>query len=391
MTDDSPRPRWHHDLPTLTGTLKSTPEDFVVEEVPAYEPSGDGEHLFLWIEKRDLSGEQLLKILGRLLEISPHDIGCAGIKDRFAVTRQWISVPAKCEPRLSSVSDDAFRILKAERHGNKLKTGHLRGNRFSILVRSLSSPSPLEGEGGRRPDEGEVTDSVCMLHTSHVDDIPLTPDPSPVRGEGSESLERAEQFVTRLRAKGFPNYYGEQRFGRDGETSTLGFDLIAGRKTPKDIPYSRRKFLLRLSLSAAQSDLFNRVLTARLQDGLLDTVLAGDVMEVAASGGKFIVEDPAAEQPRCDAYETVVTGPMFGPKMKQPAGVPAEREAKVLTDAGLSLDQFRGFGDLLSGTRRPLVIRPGEISVRAEPDGLRFEFTLPSGVYATTLLAEILQ
>ena len=340
-------PRWHADLPLLSGTLKSAPEDFVVEEIPAYDPSGAGEHLFLWVEKRDLPGEQMLRQLSRALEIRPGDIGSAGVKDRLAVTRQWLSAPSRCEPLLENAAFERFRILKTARHGNKLRTGHLRGNRFSILVRDVGPT-----------------------------------DPAP--------LNIAERFVERIRQRGFPNYYGDQRFGRDGETAALGFDLLAGRKTPRDIPYSRRKFLLRMSLSAAQSTLFNRVLAERLNDRLLDTVLAGDVMEVTASGGKFVAEDPDAEQPRCDARETVVTGPMFGPKMKQSTGVPAQREARVLADAGLTLDRFREFGDLTLGTRRPLVVRPSELTVRSELEGLRFDFTLPAGVYATTLLREML-
>ncbi len=354
-------PRWHDDLPQLAGRLKTAPEDFLVEEIPAYEPSGSGEHLFLWIEKRDLSGEQLLRQLGRALQISPGDIGSAGLKDRFAVTRQWVSVPARTEPQLSTLASDQFHILRSIRHGNKLRTGHLKGNRFSILVRSVS---PVSGDG--------------------IAGIP----PSPTAG--FEAMDIAGQMAARLQARGFPNYYGDQRFGQDGETLSLGFDLLAGRKTPRDIPYSRRKFLLRLSLSAAQSELFNRVLAERLRDQLLDTVLAGDVMEVTASGGKFLAEDPAVEQARCDAAETVITGPMFGPKMKQPAGIPAEREARILAETGLAIDQFGGFGDLMSGTRRPLVIRPGDLRVAAEPEGLRFDFTLPPGVYATTLFREIL-
>lgn len=372
MTDDDkaapPKlPRWHEDLPRLPGAIKSFPEDFVVEEIPAYEPTGEGDHLFLWIEKRDLSGEQLLKQLARQLDIPQNDIGCAGIKDRFAVTRQWISVPARSESKLANVSAEQCRILKAARHGNKLRTGHLKGNRFSIVVRI--------------PKPGSFSSRASFLDAEIE---------SPADQSVRRAFETAQQWVSRLQAKGFPNYYGEQRFGREGDTAALGFDLLAGRKSPKDIPYARRKFLLRLSLSAAQSELFNQVLAARLADGLVDTVLAGDVMEVVASGGKFVVEDPATEQPRCDRYETVVTGPMFGPKMKLPTGVPAEREARILAEAGLTMDQFRGFGDLLSGTRRALVVRPGEITVQPIDEGLRFEFTLPPGVYATTLLAEML-
>lgn len=353
------RPRWHHDLPQLRGQLKTEPEDFLVEEIPAYLPSGEGEHLLLWVEKRDLSGEQMLRQLSQVLKLKPGEIGCAGIKDRFAITRQWLSVPARCAALLLDVRFDRLQVLQSQRHGNKLRTGHLKGNRFSILVRDAHSPKP-------------------------GDDIVGNP-PSPTAG-----WDVAQQFAERLRTKGFPNYYGDQRFGHDGETLALGLDLISGRKAPRDIPYSRRKFLVRLALSAVQSELFNRVLAARIQEGMIDRVQVGDVMEVVASGGKFLVEDAVVEQPRCDAYETVITGPMFGPRMKQPTGEPAAREARMLADAGLSLDQFRGFGDELSGTRRALVVRPGELTVCAEPEGWRFEFTLPSGVYATTMFAEML-
>lgn len=361
-------PRWHADLPRLTGRLKSTPEDFVVEEIPAYEPAGAGEHLFLWVEKRNLSGEQLLKQVSRALGVATGDIGSAGLKDRRAVTRQWISVPAKVESQIDSLNTEQIQVLRAVRHGNKLRTGHLKGNRFSIFVRTV--PSGQETVDGGQPSQ-EIT-------------VPHSDSSVPQDDSGLSSL------VNRLSQRGFPNYYGEQRFGHDGETWQLGLDLIAGRKTPRDIPYSRRKFLLRLSLSAVQSELFNRVLAERLRDGLLDTVLAGDVMEVVASGGKFVAEDAAAEQPRCHTYETVITGPMFGPKMKSPTGIPAEREAKILTSAGLTFDQFRNFGDLLSGTRRPLVVRPSDLQMRTEPDGLWFEFVLLPGVYATTLLREVM-
>ncbi len=344
-------PRWHQDLPLLSGDLKTTPEDFIVEEIPAYEPSGEGEHLFLWIEKRDLSGEQMLKHLSRVVGLKPHEIGCAGIKDRRAVTRQWLSIPAKLESAVAAAESEQLRILKSVRHGNKLRTGHLKGNRFSILVRNPHIAS----------DQSSI-----------------------------DFMTAAQQLVERIAHLGFPNYYGEQRFGHQGETLQLGFNLITKRRSPRDIPFSRRKFLLRLSLSAAQSELFNRALAARLNDGLLTTVLAGDVLEVVASGGKFVAEDTRLEQPRCDAGETAVTGPMFGPKMKPPTGVPAEREAAILTEASLTVDQFQGFGDILTGTRRPYVIRPEQLTVALDDQGLRFELMLPSGVYATTLLAEVL-
>jgi tRNA pseudouridine13 synthase len=334
--------------PQFTGRIKVEPEDFVVEELPAYQPCGEGEHLFLWIEKRDVPAEQLLRHVVRALDINQRDIGCAGMKDRRAVTRQWLSVPARAQERIGEIGTDRIQVLSHARHGNKLRTGHLNGNRFSILVRDVASAQgPM--------DAAEVVKQL----TSAVDEI---------------------------RQYGFANFFGDQRFGHEGETLQLGLDLLAGGKTPRDIPYSRRRFLLKLSLSAVQSELFNQALDERIMDGLLHIVLAGDVMEVVASGGKFVVEDAVAEQARADLGETVITGPLFGPKMKAPTAVVAEREQRVLVKAGLAPESFGGFGDLLSGTRRPYSMRPRDLSLSAEPDGVRLEFALPPGVYATTLL-----
>lgn len=330
-----------NDLPGTGGRLKEQPEDFVVEEIPAYEPAGSGEHLFLWIEKRDVSANDLTRHISRCLNCSPQDLGIAGLKDRRAVTRQYISVPARLEADVSRIDTDAIRILRQCRHGNKLRTGHLRGNRFSILIRNVNA----------------------------------------------RAIENATAICQRIRQTGFPNYYGSQRFGHEGQTLQLGLDLLAGRKKSRDIPGDRR-FLLRLSLSAVQSDLFNRALACRLADGLLNRVLAGDVMEVVASGGKFIAEDVAAEQPRYDAGETAVTGPMFGLKMREPLGVPAERESGLLAKSGLGPEHFAKYLNLMTGTRRAYVIRPGELAATEEADGLRFQFSLPSGVYATALLRE---
>ena len=193
-------------LPGIGGQLKAAPEDFVVEEIPAYEPSGEGQHLFLWIEKRDLPHDLLLRRLSKLLEISPNDIGVAGIKDRRAVTRQYVSVPSTCASRVAELNSDELHVLRAVLHGNKLRTGHVRGNRFTVVV--------------RKPHQ--------------------------------DARDRATAIASILLQSGFPNYYGEQRFGHDGETLALGLDLLAGRKAPRDIPFSKRKFLLRLALSAVQ-------------------------------------------------------------------------------------------------------------------------------------------
>jgi tRNA pseudouridine13 synthase len=333
------------DLPGTGGAIKEQPEDFVVEEIPAYEPCGTGEHLFLWVEKRDVSGDELVRHIARRLAVSPRDLGVAGVKDRRATTRQWISVPARCEVALDRVADERIRVLRAARHGNKLRTGHLRGNRFEIRVRNVAD----------------------------------------------DAATRAELIADVIRRLGFPNYFGAQRFGHEQQTLELGLDLIRGRVSPRSIPPAKRRFLLRMALSAVQSALFNAVLGARLRSGRLHTVLPGDVMQVTASGGPFVAEDPAIEQPRFDARETVISGPMFGPKMRAPQGEAAELERAVLVDWQLEAADFARFPELTSGTRRPLLAWPTNLVVQAGDGDLRLDFELPSGSYATCLLREFMK
>jgi tRNA pseudouridine13 synthase len=206
-----------------------------------------------------------------------------------------------------------------------------------------------------------------------------------------DALQPANDIGQRITEAGFPNYFGPQRFGREGDTLTAGLALLTGEMSSREIPRSRRKFLLRLALSAAQSHLFNRWLGERIADGLFHQVLPGDVMQVVATGGLFLVEDQPEEQRRFDVGETVVTGPIFGPKMKSPTEAAAEREQAVMEQHNLTGDDFRRFPRLTSGTRRPSLIRPRELSIEPDPNGLRFRFTLPRGVYATSLLREFMQ
>ncbi|MBY0459727.1 MAG: tRNA pseudouridine(13) synthase TruD, partial [Gemmataceae bacterium] len=183
-----------------------------------------------------------------------------------------------------------------------------------------------------------------------------------------------------------PNYYGPQRFGRDGGTVDLGFQCLAG-KAPKRL----RPFLFRFALSAVQSLLFNDYLARRVKDGLFRTVLEGDVMTKWPLGGMFVAADVPAEQARFDARETVTAGPMFGKKTFPASGVAAEREAAVLSDNKLSIGSFGGFGKLVMGTRRQNLVYLDDLSTVWEPDGLRLSFTLPAGSYATVLLAEVMK
>jgi tRNA pseudouridine13 synthase len=337
--DPSNPPLWTSDLPGTGGRIKAVPEDFEVEEIPAYQPCGTGDFLYLWVEKRDLGAEYFVREVARRLEIPHGEVGTAGLKDRHAVTRQMVSVPVTAEARLDQLEGDGIRLLSVSRHSNKLRPGHLHGNRFRILIRA-----------------------VCP-----------------------EAADRLSPILDRIRQDGLPNFYGPQRFGRDGETGRLGMNLL--KIGPRGQP--RGPFLRKLALSAAQATLFNLYLTRRIQDGLLRTVLPGDVMAKWPFGGMFVARDVPVEQARFDARETVTSGPIFGRKTFPAMDDAATREEAVLHDAGLSLSVFQGFGKLVQGTRRHNLIYLDDLEAQSRPDGIHLAFTLPAGSYATVLLREV--
>jgi tRNA pseudouridine13 synthase len=132
------------DLPGTGGKIRVRNEDFEVEEVPSYEPCGSGDHLFLWVEKRGMAPEFFARTIAQKLGISPGAVGTAGLKDRYAITRQWVSVPKECEPNIGKLDSDIMHVLKTGRHANKLKPGHLRGNRFRILIREPNRDAPVD-------------------------------------------------------------------------------------------------------------------------------------------------------------------------------------------------------------------------------------------------------
>ena len=337
-------PRFSADENRFEGTLKSIPSDFVVEEIPAYLPSGEGEHIFLLVEKEGISAEQLQMHLSKTLEISRNELGIAGLKDRHAITRQWVSVPFRCEHKFKEVESEFIRVLEVSRHQNKLKTGHLKGNDFKIVVRD--SPK--------------------------------------------NSFARSVAVQESILAKGVPNFFGSQRFGRDAETVRVGEQLLRGEIEPQSIPKQRRKFLTRMGLSAVQSALFNAVLKERMERSTTHTVLMGDVLQVTASGGPFVCTEAEVDQLRFDKREVVTSGPIFGPKMKSPFDEAGELESTVLKQFDLTPEHFTRFKKLTPGARRPLILWLDELSVEEVNEGIQFQFSLPSGAYATTVMREFL-
>jgi tRNA pseudouridine13 synthase len=325
------------DLPGIGGVIKQRLEDFLVEEIPAYLPSGQGEHLYLWIEKRDMGGEYFQRQVAQRLGIAPGDVGTAGIKDRKAITRQWVSVPQKAQDQIKHLEGDGIAVLRVDRHGNKLRPGHLHGNRFEIVIREVTDDKPLEG------------------------------------------------ILARIREFGLPNYYGGQRFGRGHETLRMGWTLMHGGRVQAG------HFLRKLALSAVQSALFNLYLSQRMTDGLYRVVQDGEVMGKWPAGGMFITHDPPTEQARFERREVVHMGPIFGSKMRSAGSLAHEREQRLLESLEVRKETFRAGHKLLEGTRRHNLIFIENLKAIAESGAVRLSFSLPAGSYATVLLDEIIK
>jgi tRNA pseudouridine13 synthase len=327
------------DLAPVGGKVGPEPEDFVVDEVPAYAPSGKGEHQYVHAQKRLLTTPELARRLAKACGLNERDVGYAGLKDKHAVTTQWLSLATKTplSPELSL--GDGVKILAVTRHDNKLRTGHLLGNRFSITLVGVN--------------------------------------------EGAH--ERAEQIARRLRESGLPNYFGAQRFGH------------AGRNLPDALAWLRRgargrnRFEQKLFPSVVQSELFNRYLTARLALGA-DRLLGGEVVRLEGAGAMFRVDDVEKEQPRLDARDLHLTGPMIGPKMRPAAADALALEQRITSELGLDETMLGALGREAPGTRRdlfaPLDLTIEPLSGRAEPS-LRLSFTLPAGGYATEVLRQL--
>lgn len=338
--------RWS-DLPLVTpdvegtgGVVRTTPEDFRVTEIPTYLPEGTGSHRYLLVEKRGYNTRELVQALMRG-GVEERQIGVAGLKDKAAVTVQWLSVPKRYPEAVGELAAlPGVRILDESFHRNKLGIGHLQGNRFEITVR------------GVKP--------------------------------GAQAA--AEKALQALASRGSPNWFGPQRFGRFGGNSYDGLRVLRG----EDVPGGHR--LKRFFLSALQSTLFNANLSRRIDRGLYQQVVEGDYARKHDTGGTFLVEDAAVETPRAQRLEISATLPLFGRKVKQSVQTAGEIEQEVLDAYGLRWVQFTP----RHGDRRPtrVLLTDTEVGTAAAQDGdhtLRFAFTLPKGSYATAVLREVMK
>jgi len=320
--------------------FKQTPDDFIVDEIDAYPALGEGPHVLVRIRKRALNTEQAVARIAEALGINRRDCGFAGMKDRDAVTTQRVSVPNVEPERVMELAGrwPDLEILEAARHRNKLKPGHLRANRFRIRLREV------------------------------------------------ERVDEVLAGLERIKREGFPNAFGPQRFGRDGDNAERALSFVRGETRPPRDPRERR-----MLFSALQSRWFNRVLEERVADGTWNSALLGDLLKKTDTGGMFLCEDLETDRARAERGEVSATGPMFGSEMTQPAGDVLRRELAVLAADGLDVAALTSLRALGEGTRRPLRVLIEDLVSERTDDGLIVGLTLGKGVYATTALANVVR
>jgi tRNA pseudouridine13 synthase len=333
----SPRalPFDHADLAAIGGHIGPEPEDFVVDEQPLYAASGQGDHWYVRLRKRCATTLDLRSAVAEAAGVAAGDVGYAGMKDKHAVTTQWLSVPAvRARPPEAWQLPAAFHLVEVSRHNNKLRVGHLEGNRFTIRLVDV----------------------------------------------GAGAAERLDRFFERLTAQGLTNYFGAQRFG-SGQQNLDGalFALRRGRLGPR--AGTRGKFLA----SVIQSEVFNRYAIERVALGA-GRLVAGDVVRFRDGRSMFTVEDAEREQPRLERGELRLTGPMVGPKMKASAGEPQRLEQAALDGLGLDAAALHALGRWAPGTRRDLLLWPSDLAREPAAGGITVSFSLAAGAYASLLI-----
>jgi tRNA pseudouridine13 synthase len=325
-----------------SGILKQIPDDFTVEEVLGFTPSGEGEHTFLRIEKTGANTDAIAARIAEFAGVPRMAVSYAGLKDRHARTIQWFSahLPGKQDPDWQLLDNAELRILQACRHNRKLKTGTLKGNRFHLRIRQLAADQTL-----------------------------------------------LEQRLQQIADNGVPNYFGPQRFGHHGQNIEKAKALFDGSLN------TRNRHLRGIYLSAARSLVFNRVLAERVRQQNWDQALEGDAFTFPDSHSYFCDALTPEIVTRVATFQIHPSGPLWGKgELPTQAATRALEEAVARQEPELCSGLERGGVEM---ARRALRINPGEFSWRLDEhsaDGkqLQITFTLPAGAYATTLLREAL-
>lgn len=324
--------------PLGAALYRVTPEDFLVDEELPFTPDGAGEHLLVQVEKRGHNTSWVAQRLSQFAGIHPRLVSFSGRKDRHAVTRQWFSLQltGKADPDFSQLNEPGVRVLAMHRHGRKLRTGTHRINRFVLVLRDIDAD------------------------TTAVD-----------------------ARLAQIAAGGVPNYFGDQRFGREGGTLAQAREAVANGRLPQR-PEKRG-----MVISALRSAIFNDVLDARVRDGSWNHVLPGEMVMLDGANGRWFAEDgDATLAERCTAQDVHPGGPLAGEGGTQPTGAARELEARIMggyDDWLAALARWRVESD-----RRALRSRVLELAHEwPEPGVLRLSFGLWRGSFATVVLREL--
>lgn len=396
----------------IGGRLRERAEDFLVEEVPLYEPSGEGEHIYLFVEKHNLSTMEMVGVLARHFRVGRRDVGFAGLKDKRAVTRQMVSVyaPGKSVESFPMLRHDKVGVLWADRHTNKLRRGHLKGNRFSIRVRGVPFQAVVHaqrvldrlGREGLANRIGEqrfgylgnnhlVGRAIVLGRWGEVVERLLGPN-----GEHPEAQPEARELFLEGR-------YGEAIRGYHHTLRTERGLLksLANGASPEQAVRSIERTALNFFVTAFQSAVFNGVLDERERAGTLGALGEGDLAFMHASRKSFLVGEAELADPgigeRLARLEISPTGPMWGRTMRRAGGAVGESELDALRAVGVTeedLARYAERGGDLEGERRPVrvpVIDP-DVEGGADEHGsfVRCAFELPRGCFATSVMREIM-
>ena len=410
-------PYYTADLPGIGGQIKLHCEDFLVDEVPLYDASGEGPHCYFRVEKRNLSTMEAARLIAQALGRRSIDIGYAGLKDTRAVTMQWFSVEHEAVDRVQALEVPHCKVVEVTRHRNKIKMGHLAGNRFIIKVRNpeWTRVGGVTVDAARQRAEAiwQVLERdgvpnffgpqrFGMRHDNHLLGLALLTGNyqdfcNRFLGDPDESVDRRDilaarkLFVEGKLEEALERWPGHLRHERRALVA-----LIRGRSNPKRAALTVDVKLQQLFVSALQSHLFNEVLTQRLPR--MARLEPGDLAWKHDNGAVFHLgtsaEDVAREQPRCAAHEISPSGPLFGYKMTQAEAGVGEAEQAVLVGFHLTLESFRGPAGA-HGARRALRFFPRDVLLATGTDErgpfLECRFLLPSGCYATVLLGEMMK
>ncbi|MFG0285459.1 MAG: tRNA pseudouridine(13) synthase TruD [Phycisphaerales bacterium JB039] len=413
FADPCARPLVTADIEGVGGRIKQRPEDFLVEEIPITQPCGSGEHIWMLVEKRDMSTLHMARVVARHFSVPLRDVGWAGLKDRRAITRQVISVrtPGRRPEDFPQLQHDQIAVLWVDLHDRKLRRGHLRGNRFSIRIRDVQPTGALIAQralqrlrvsglpgliGSQRFGAAGVNHLVgrALLRgeSQLVLDLLLGPLEGGAIHPESRRLYAEGRYAEALEA--LPKAARTER-------SALG-PLSRGASAQKAvgaIPVPERRFLI----TAAQSAVFNDLLRARMDDGSWDRCVEGDLAMKLDGRATFAVTGADIATGELDArlarFEISPTGPMWGPQMQRATGAVDAMELEVLARFGLSPEALEAFpgaarGDI-EGQRRPLrvpVVDP-EVEGGVDEHGafIRCAFDLPRGSFATEVMREIMK